>query len=134
MLSAVEVRTSVLPQYEVAVTETPGLEPEDRPAMRRMIQDGYLDMQKLAQMENRELVAALSILTDDYEEWIGEQRARIGADVVGHDATASQAMDRCVEVLERLREGIATLNNDARALEAFRFANLAMATQRVRSI
>ena len=74
MLSAVEVRTSVLPQYEVAVTETPGLEPEDRPAMRRMIQDGYLDMQKLAQMENRELVAALSILTDDYEEWIGELR------------------------------------------------------------
>jgi hypothetical protein len=30
---ATEVRTAVLPEYEIQVTETPGLEPEDRPAM-----------------------------------------------------------------------------------------------------
>jgi hypothetical protein len=32
---ATEVRTTVMPQYEVQVTETPGLDPSDRPAMRR---------------------------------------------------------------------------------------------------
>jgi anti-sigma regulatory factor (Ser/Thr protein kinase) len=131
---AVEIRTSVMPEYEVAVTETPGLDEKDRPAMRRMVDDGFLDMENLAGMDRTDLTAALSILTDDYETWIGEQRDRIGADVVGYDTAASEALDRCDEILDRLREGVDVLKTDDKALEAFRFANLAMATQRVRSI
>ena len=131
---AIEVRTAVLPQYEVAVTEPPGGEPGDRPALRRMVQEGFLDMQRLAEMDRSTLISALSILTDDYEAWIGEQRARIGRDVVGYDNVARQAMDRCGEVLKRLREGIATLERDDKALAAFRFANRAMAMQRVHSV
>ena len=46
-----EVRTVVMPQYEVPVTETPGLNPEDRPAMRRLVDEGFLDMGELAAME-----------------------------------------------------------------------------------
>jgi len=130
---AVEVRTAVLPQYEVAVTETPGTDSEDRPALRRMAAEGLLDMQELAQMEKDALMSTLSILTDDYETWIGDQRARIGADVVGYDDVSGQALDRCKDVLKRLREGISTLENDDKALEAFRFANRAMALQRARS-
>jgi len=128
------VRTRVLPQYEVAITETPGLNPEDRPALRRLVDEGLLDMRGLADMERSDLIAALSILTDDYEAWIGEQRARIGKDVDGYDAVAGQTMDRCDDILQRLREGISTLNEDDKALDAFRFANRAMAMQRVRSI
>ena len=45
---AYEVRTVVMPQYEVPVTETPGLRPEDRPAMRAMVEKGHLDMEELA--------------------------------------------------------------------------------------
>src|SRR5690606_12137958 len=114
-------------QYEVAVTETPGLNPEDRPAMRRMVDEGFLDMEVLAQLESGKLVEALSILTEDYESWISEQRARIGVDVIGHDAAATQAMDRCSEILIRLREGISVIESDANALQAFRFANRSMA-------
>ena len=135
---ATEVRTAVLPEYEIQVTETPGLEPEDRPAMRRMIEDGLLDMERLAELatpEKRdELVAGLKVLTDDYAEWIAENRNAIGSEVVGYDIPATEAMDRCNAILERLREGVDVLASDDRALAAFRFANRAMASQRIHSI
>ena len=131
---AITIRTSVLPQYEVAVTETPGLDPADRPAMRRMVDEGFLDMQKLAELDQQELISALSIITDDYESWISEQRNRVGKDVIGYDEAAKLSMDHCNEILIRLREGINTLDTDDKALKAFRFANAAMATQRIRSI
>ena len=76
-----EVRTVVMPQYEVPVTETPGLRPEDRPAMREMVEKGHLDMEALAAMDRGELVAVLSTLASDYGKWIDEQKSRIGADV-----------------------------------------------------
>jgi hypothetical protein len=131
---AIEVRTAVMPQYEVQVTETPGLDPSDRPAMKEMVSSGLLDMQRLATLEITALVDALSMLTKDYAAWIDEQRARIGADVVGFDAQSRQAMDRCLDILARLQQGIDTLKSDEKALAAFRFANQAMATQRVRSL
>lgn len=131
---ATEVRTIVMPQYEVQVTETPGLDPTDRPAMKDMVSSGLLDMQRLATLDIVALVDALNMLTKDYAAWIEGQRARIGADVVGHDKQARQAMDRCQVILERLQEGIDTLKSDEKALAAFRFANQAMATQRVRSM
>jgi hypothetical protein len=131
---ATEIRTIVLPNYEIPVTETPGLHPEDRPAMQRMVNEGYLDMQRLSNMEQEELCNALSILPDDYQQWIQEQRTRIGQDVIGYDDVAAGAMDRCNEILDRLREGISVLRADKNAFEAFQFANNAMASQRIRSI
>ncbi|NHZ91045.1 helicase [Massilia sp. CCM 8733] len=130
---ATEVRTTVMPQYEVQVTETPGLDPSDRPAMREMVSSGLLDMQRLATLAIDPLVHALSMLTKDYAAWINSQRARIGAEVTGYDTQSQQAMDRCQEIQARLQQGINTLKNDEKALAAFRFANQAMATQRVRS-
>lgn len=131
---AVEVRTAVLPQNEIQVTETPGLDPEDRPAMRRMIEEGLLDMEWLAEIDQNALTAGLRVLTEDYAAWIEERQALIGRDVRGHDGAATEAMDRCALVLERLKEGIDILGSDDRALKAFRFANMAMASQRIRSI
>jgi hypothetical protein len=133
---SVEIRTAVMPQYEVPVTETPGLRPEDRPAMRKMVDSGHLDMKVLAEIKRDDLAAALSVLVADYEAWIAEQRARIGADVNGHDAQASAALDRCDEIAKRLAEGIAVLTDaeNDRALAAFRFANRAMGLQRVHSL
>ncbi|WP_081503952.1 DISARM system helicase DrmA [Alicyclobacillus hesperidum] len=131
---AVEIRTSVIPCYEIPVTETPGLDVEDRPAMRRLVNEGYLDMEQLANLEIDQLINALTILTDDYREWIAEQRARIGTAVRGYDESAKEAMDRCEIVLCRLRDGIEVLASNDKALEAFRFANRAMASQRIHSI
>jgi hypothetical protein len=133
---ALEVRTVVMPQYEVPVTETPGIRPEDRPAMREMVEKGYLDMETLARMESGELVNVLSVIASDYGQWIGEQRGRIGSEVVGHDSQATAALDRCSHIKARLEEGIAVLANPGndKALAAFRFANRAMAQQRVHSL
>jgi hypothetical protein len=130
---ATEVRTTVMPHYEVQVTETPGLNSSDRPAMREMVSSGLLDMERLASLEIDSLVDALNMLTTDYGAWIDEQRARIGVNVIGYDIQSQQAMDRCEEIHSRLQQGIVTLKANQKALEAFRFANRAMATQRVRS-
>lgn len=130
---ATEIRTTVMPQYEVQVTETPGLDPTDRPAMREMVSSGLLDMQRLATLEIDPLVDALSMLTKDYAAWIDEQRARVGTEITGYDAQSQQAMDRCQVIHARLQQGINTLKSNEKALTAFRFANTAMATQRVRS-
>ncbi|MDO5103955.1 MAG: DISARM system helicase DrmA, partial [Lautropia sp.] len=130
---ATEVRTTVMPQYEVQTTETPGLDHTDRPAMKEMVSSGLLDMQRLSTLDIDPLVDALNVLTKDYAAWIDEQRARVGVDVLGYDLQSQQAMDRCQEINTRLQQGIDTLKRDEKALAAFRFANQAMAAQRVRS-
>lgn len=130
---ATEVRTTVMPQYEVQVTETPGLDPADRPAMQEMVISGLLDMQRLATLDIDPLVESLNLLTKDYAAWIDEQRANVSVDVLGYDPQARQAMDRCQEIQTRLQQGVDTLKSNEKALAAFRFANRAMATQRVRS-
>lgn len=131
---AMEIRTVVLPEYEVQVTETPGTNPADRPVMRQLIAEGMFDMQRLATMERLELVSVLQSFTSDFEAWILDQRNRIQPELVAYQNTAEEALDRCSAVLTRLREGIQTLETNETALEAFRFANRAMALQRVRSI
>src|ERR1019366_8277166 len=104
-----EVRTVVMPQFEVPVTETPGIRLEDRSAMRELVDKGQLDMEVLAAMDRSELVAVLSLLASDYGRWIAEQKGRIGVDLVGHDSSAIAALDRCKSVEKRLGEGIAVL-------------------------
>jgi hypothetical protein len=131
---AVEVRTVIIPRYEVPVTETPGLDPRDRPAMREMIERGWLDMQRLAEMDEGELREALGTLTDDYAAWIEEQRGRIGTEIMGYDNEARRVLALCEQAHARLEDGVRVLLSDGKALAAFRFANRAMATQRVRSI
>jgi hypothetical protein len=128
------VRTEVIPRYEVAVTETPGLDPRDRPAMRRMVDERWLDMSRLADMDLDALQEALSCLIDDYAIWIDEQKTRLATEITGFDDPGKDVIARCEEILRRLQEGKETLSNDAKALEAFRFANRSMAMQRVRSI
>lgn len=128
------VRTEVIPRYEVQVTETPGLGSDDRPAMRKMVERGWLDMLSLADLEKPELEEALKTLVDDYAAWSDDQRTRVGTEITGYDATANEALSRCKTTLERLQAGLKVLLADPKALEAFRFANRAMARQRVRGI
>jgi len=131
---AVEVRTRVLPQLEVPITETPGVANDDRPAMRRLIEGGSLDMNLLADLDRDTLVSTLGVLVEDYADWIEERRISIGSEVRGFDTAAIAALDRCEAIKERLREGISVLGSNDAALDAFRFANRSMALQRVRSV
>ncbi|WP_345861106.1 DISARM system helicase DrmA [Shewanella algae] len=133
---ATEISTTIAPDYDVAVTETPGLDPNDRPAMKEMVDLGYLDMQKLSEFSREELVTALEKLTSDYGDWIAEQSLRISEELVEHEQQAITALERCKHIQQRLQDGIDVLADPANesALAAFRFANTAMAQQRIRSI
>ncbi len=132
---AVEIHTAVLPQYEIPVTETPGIEPEDRPALQKLYRDGWLDMRRLAELSKDELLAGLSLLTDDYAAWIAEQKAKSQTPEFIHYAdSATGALSHCDEILARLREGLTVIANNGLALDSFRFANLVMADQRVHSM
>lgn len=132
---AVEVRTAVMPRYEVPVTDTPGLHERDRPALRTLVEKGWLDMTRLAEMDTAELLEALGTLTTDYKTWIDEQRARIGTEIEGRsEEDAMRIVGLCADAQRRLEDGVAVLLKDPKALAAFRFANRAMAAQRVRSI
>jgi hypothetical protein len=131
---ATEVRTVVIPQHEIPVTETPGLDSKDRPAMKEMVSQGYLDMERLATVDKGNLIKTLNLLANDYSLWIVEQGNRIGNDVKGYDERAEEALKSCQSILIRLQEGIRTLDQNDAALKAFRLANKAMANQRIRSL
>lgn len=130
---ATEIRTAILPEYEVAVTETPGFEANDRPAMRRLNEEGRLVMATLAKMEKAEVIETLGILIDDYDAWIREKQLLISSEFKDFESEANEALLRCEEILLRLKEGMEVLNKDDNALKAFRFANKAMGLQRIYS-
>jgi hypothetical protein len=96
-----------------------------------------LDMARLgsAELARDELVRALRPLTSGYRVWLDAQEARLAEDAeVGRYAPAGeQALEAAREVAARLDRAIDLLRDDGIAREAFRFANQAMALQRVRS-
>ena len=131
---AVEIKTTVLPEYEVGATETPGLREEDRAAMRQLVDEGRLLMSKLADGEREQIIETLDILTNDYEKWIDEKVASIEKELKEYETKANENIGKCREILQRLREGIDCLKNDDNAMQAFRFANRAMGLQRIHSV
>jgi len=121
---AVRIRTAVMPRAVVRTVEqcvVPGL---------------ITDMKELAEASDGDLAAKLRSLTTEYAAWIAELDARrtAEADLSGYADAASQVVERARAVLGRLEEGIALLESNVEAREAFRFANLAMWQQRVRSV
>ena len=95
-----------------------------------------LDMARLGSPElaRDELVRALRPLVTGYHSWLAEQRARLGApEVSRYEPAGSQALARAESLADRLERAVTLLRDDGVAREAFRFANQAMALQRVRS-
>lgn len=128
---AVEVRTCVIPTYEVERMEPPTA--EDIP----LLGEAVFDMKDLSEIEKGDFTAALSPLTEAYEAWIETQEAQVAApspDLATYQASAETALTSCREALTRIQAGISLLDDDDQAAEAFRFANRAMHLQRIRSI
>ncbi len=132
---ATAIKTVVMPQYEVPVTETPGGNADDRSSMRKLLAEGWLNMRRLAELPKEDLNVGLSILTDDYEAWIDEQDERSQlSEFARYSVPAKGTLKQCRKILARLREGIQVLQDNEEALVAFRFANSVMADQRVHTI
>jgi hypothetical protein len=128
---AFKIRTAVIPSYEVEQVDAPSV--MEIPALEKV----QLDMQALAKLDGNGFVSALMPLADAYEAWITEQESRLASpspDLVSYIQSAVSALETCRVTLGRIRDGISLLSSDEKAAEAFRFANQAMAHQRIRSI
>jgi hypothetical protein len=128
---AFELRTTVIPAYEVEQVDAPS--PKEIPALEKV----QLDMQALSKLDEAGFVSALSPLADAYETWIAEQESRVASpspDLVPYIHSATATLETCRTTLGRIREGINLLASNKDAADAFRFANQAMAFQRIRTI
>lgn len=96
-----------------------------------------LDMARLGSHElaRDDLVRALRPLVTGYRAWLDEQARRIQTEheVGAYTPAGEHALSAAVEIAERLDRAVDLLRDNALAREAFRFANQAMALQRVRS-
>jgi hypothetical protein len=128
---AFELRTTVIPSYEVEQVDAPSA--KEIPALDQV----QLDMHELAKLDGTRFLSALMPLADAYEAWITEQEAHVSSpspDLVPYIHSAASALETCRTTLGRIRDGINLLATDEKAAEAFRFANEAMAYQRIRTI
>lgn len=121
------VRTTSFPSAEV-----PLIEPADVRDMPGVI----LDMARLGSQElaRDELDQALRPLVTGYRKWLDEQETRLTDDpeVALYDEVGRDALKRARGLADRLDRAITLLYKSGTAREAFRFANQAMALQRVR--
>ncbi len=127
---AVRLTTRVAPAYEVPRVTPPTA--AEIPALAGAV----LDMQVLAETPDAGFAAALGPIADAYRAWIDEQAARLAAegDLAPHQTVARLNLDDCRAALARIRAGLDLLGRDPQAADAFRFANRAMAQQRVRTL
>ncbi|MEO3976465.1 DISARM system helicase DrmA [Streptomyces sp. CAU 1734] len=120
--------TTWLPEYDVAATSAPTA------AEQPLLGGLELGMDELAALavpgRQADLAKALAPLSDGYDIWLREQRQRARTLPEDLRVTAEAAMDQAEEVCHRIAFGIDALGADPDALEAFRFANRAMALQR----
>jgi hypothetical protein len=126
---ASRLTTEWLPALEIPQTVAPTIEGEPRLAGLE------LDMQTLAGLEPDRLRQALLPLASGYEAWLSEREARLDSDpeLAPHVEAGKSSIGDGRHVAERIRAGIELLAADSTALDAFRFANEAMALQRVHS-
>ena len=127
---AIEVRTEIMPSYEVPLTESPTEEDGEEYV------DLELDMKNLAEADDAALIAKLRPLAGGYRRWIEKHEALLAnapPDLSGFEETTKEVNARWRRALDRIEAGISTLEQRPETAEAFRFANRAMWQQRVRS-
>jgi hypothetical protein len=127
---AMLLETTFVPQSEVAQQTAPSREDD------AALGGAELDMKVLAEMPKQELLASLRQMGTAYIDWIQREAAKIDVPkerLSDHQTAAARAVQRCQRASSRISEGIDLIENDAKAEQAFRFANRAMWRQRVHS-
>ena len=107
--------------------QTPRTEEDDA-----LLKDIVLDMHELSVMDADKLFANLGRMAAAYAAWTAT--LEVSGKEVEYRPAAQRAKQEALRALERLKEGIAVLRENPKALLAFRFANRAMHAQRVHSI
>lgn len=120
--------TESVPTYRVPRTQQPDF--SKKPPLSSM----ELDMKALATAKDGDFKSLLSPVVVAYRAWLDKEVLRIkepSQRLADHEAAALDAIDVARGVADRIESGIALLETDANAAEAFRFANEAMWRQRI---
>ncbi|MBX3000305.1 MAG: DISARM system helicase DrmA [Caldilineaceae bacterium] len=122
---AMRLSTRVAPLFEV-------------PQTRAFVPAGLtLDMRQLAALPDGGFAEQLMPMVTAYRAWIDalvQSIATPASDLASYGVEAQAAMDECRRTADRIEAGIRLLDADPQAAQAFRFANRAMADQRVHSL
>jgi hypothetical protein len=122
------LRTTSFPAADVSMVVAG--DPADMPGV-------VLDMGRLGSpdLQPDDLIHGLRPLVVGYRRWLDQQAQRIDAEpeIARFSDVAFPALQRAREIADRLDRAMDLLRVDPQAREAFRFANQAMARQRVRS-
>ena len=79
------------------------------------------------------IIGALKGLCGDYERWITSIRSDAAAILGELHGTAEEHINECEKCLKRMKSGISELENNPRAMSAFRIMNRAMLIQQIHS-
>lgn len=117
------VWTTFVPTTEVLLTDS-------NPA----IDVSGLEMRRLAEAPDEEVLGTLSGLVRGYRGWIAErsEEARL-LQATEHGRVAQRQIERCTAACDRMESGIELLRRRPDVMTAFRRANRAMAMQRGRT-
>jgi hypothetical protein len=118
------INTTWIPNAKVPAYKEDGDE-----VFREIVESGYLDAQKIAELSDKDLILGLNKLANSYSDWISQQSSSIDTlegELLG---TANQHINRCKDVTGRIKAGINALSKDATLLESFKLANATMALQ-----
>ena len=128
---ATRISTCAIPVYEVPMTTEPTS--TEFPALTEL----QLDMRELAAVPDGGFAALLQPLLTAYASWITNQASRVDNPAAGLSDfrdVARTTLEQCRVALGRIQTGIALLDTEPQAAEAFRFANRAMWQQRIRGL
>lgn len=128
---AIFLKTVIAPTHELPRVTPPTS--AEIPGLKVLV----LDMKTLSGLSDSELTTALNPLKTAYSDWIDgleKQLEHTSEDMKPYSTTAIQTIDICKQNLTRIQAGIDLLSSNAQAAEAFRFANRAMALQRIHTL
>lgn len=124
-LQAGVIWTVQVPSYELPAT-LPGDIQETR----------GLEMKELGKpsLQKEQVEVLIRPLILGYEQWIEARRKDVNALAEALRGTARLHLEKCEKALERMKAGLAMIQQDQQVFEAFHFANQAMLWQRSMSL
>lgn len=117
--NATLIRTTIIPAYEILQ-----LSPDQNS------QNKSMEMKFLAQNDQKEIISKLKEFSQDYSKWINQLEIKNVPETYRNIAT--QNINNCIEIADRINSGITILENNESVFRAFQLANQAMLTQRAR--
>ncbi len=114
------ISTATFPKYEI------------KPIIPNSLEGISLDMYKMSKDNNHsETIKELKLLCEKYQEWINDLIKTKGTLDPKYEETANRHISNCEKCLERMKKGVALLEQNKAVQTAFQYMNLAMLQQQL---